>query len=84
MTFPIVRLEWYDAESSNEWESAEDFFDREMALEPIIAVSIGLLVYESDTHVVILQNRTYNQISNYIKIPAGCIKSKEVLNENNA
>ena len=49
--YPVVRVVWYDAESSDDWQDVEGI---NRTVRPIRTV--GYLIEETDDHIVVAQN----------------------------
>lgn len=79
----VVKIEWIDSCASNQnWILKEDF-NNEYDIEPIIIVSFGVLVKETENYITIAQNYGFNpeQFCNLMTIPKGCIVKQTVLEE---
>lgn len=79
----IIKIEWLDsALDTNQWYLKEDIDKAE--LDATNAVTVGMIVKETDDYIVVAQNYGNNppQYSGLITIPKGCIKSRKYLLSN--
>lgn len=73
--YEIARVEWYDAESFDDWEDIEQ--DRKLPL----VISVGFILEEEDDHIIIVQSLDFknSKCSMGKTIPIWWIKSIELL-----
>jgi hypothetical protein len=76
----VVSVIWIDPEFTAGWRDKDDFQDDSDA-QAASCQSFGLLAFENDTHIVVLQSVNEHQTQNTIKIPKSCIVSTHELAE---
>ncbi len=70
----IVHVKWVDAASVAGWRSQKAL--KEFITGNLDAVdSVGMLAYEDDKKVVLIQTNAVNEVMGLFEIPKGCIKS---------
>ena len=72
--YPIVCIEWIDAATDHGWEEISD-----SDFSPTIAVSVGFMIKEDDTTIVLASSYTGTASNNRLQIPKGMIKTMKVL-----
>ena len=72
--YPIVEVEWHDAEESGEvgWNSTKEMLKLARKQCPTMK-SVGYLVHESKTHVALLSTINDDSCSTLEKIPRGMV-----------
>lgn len=72
MKYKFVKVEWFDAESTDPWVSLSDIDDT----LPLI-ITVGLLLKQTKTFIQIALNHdtTNHNVSCVMKIPIGMVKS---------
>lgn len=74
----IVHVQWVDAASLSGWRSQKalkEFIELELA--PVD--SVGMLMHEDDSKIVIIQTNGTNEVMGLFEIPKGCIKSIKII-----
>jgi hypothetical protein len=77
--FDIVWVKWDDAESDYGWEKTSA-----LAPEEAIAHTVGFLVKETDTHIVVASTMSHDEdeghtTNNRLQIPRGMVKDIRVI-----
>lgn len=71
--YPLVYIEWDDAEADNGWEEAP------VDLKEAIAITVGFLVRETEKHLLIASSYDNHHTNGRLQIPRGMVKSMKVL-----
>ncbi len=72
--YDLVEIKWEDAASSHGWEELE-----ETDIEEELALTVGFLIKENGSRVVIAATCGTTDSNNRIQIPRGMIRSMRVL-----
>ena len=71
--YPLVIIQWDDAESSDGWEEAPT------ELIPSIAISVGFLVRQTENYILLAQSYDNGHTNGRFQIPKTLIKeTKEI------
>lgn len=71
--YPLVEVIWDDASTDNGWEEPPE------KLVPELVTTVGFLVRETATHILIANSYDPNHTNGRIQIPTGMIISRKVL-----
>jgi hypothetical protein len=74
----IVHVQWIDAAGLSEWHGKREF-ERFCSDESEITESVGMLGFQDDRKIVLIQTAGINQVTGLFEIPKGCIKSIKLL-----
>jgi hypothetical protein len=76
MKYPLVMIEWYDAESEVTWEDPKAV--AEWSKKDFIATEVGFLIHEDKNHIVLTsQIGSDGTIGNRTRIPKPWLKSRK-------
>lgn len=80
--YPIVEVEWVDSVSicDRPWHSLEEVLE----MVPPLSLSVGYLIHDSESHVVLVGSFGETEVSGDIVIPRGCIQKITILRKANA
>lgn len=80
LTYKLCRVHWHDACVITEWKSSDEIkaFCEE---EPVLVHSVGWLVADEDTHIVIAQSISSHKADNLLKIPKSLIREMFVMRD---
>lgn len=74
--YPLVQIEWKDAQSDSEWTSVEKI--QKWATEDCIIFEIGWVIYENEDYLIISnQIGEDGDLGNRTKIPKTWIRKKD-------
>lgn len=71
--YPLIEVIWDDASTDNGWEAPPD------ELIPELVITVGFLVRETDSHLLIANSYDPNHTNGRIQIPKGMVTSRKVL-----
>lgn len=74
LKYPIVLIEWEDADTDHGWEELED-----SDFSPTLASTVGFLIKEDDAAVSIASTYSGSSTNNRMRIPKGMIKTMKVI-----
>lgn len=72
--YPLVEILWDDAEVTNHWED-----NSETVVNEVLCTTVGFLVKETDTHLVIASTYAEDLTNARIQIPKGMVKTRKAL-----
>ncbi len=72
--YPLVEILWDDAEVTNHWEDTKDTI-----VTDAVCTTVGFLVKETDTHIVIASTYADDLTNARIQIPKGMVKTRKAL-----
>jgi hypothetical protein len=79
--YPLVEVLWDDATELKDWKEEHEEED----LKPCLILSVGFLVKQTKSHVVICQDLSYDGMRNgRSQIPRGMVKQIKVLQKKDA
>jgi hypothetical protein len=74
----VVHIQWKDAAGLEQWHDHAEFkafCDTDLSHVD----SIGILGFENEEKIVLIQTASANQVSGLFEIPKGCIKQMKVI-----
>lgn len=74
-TYPLVLIEWDDAEVSNEWEAIPEADE----LDEALVQTVGFLAKETNKYYWIASTLSENHANARTKVPKGMVKSIKYL-----
>jgi len=72
--YPLVEIIWDDAEVTNHWET-----NTETAISDATVTTVGFLVVETDTHLIVASTYSGEDTNARIQIPRGMVKTTRPL-----
>jgi hypothetical protein len=74
----VIHVQWRDSASLTGWKSMAKFWSSAKS-DPVIVDSVGMMAYENEDKVVLLQTIGGEEVSGFFEIPRGCIKEIKVI-----